>query len=112
MDVNANINIKREVNRFVNRFFYHKEKTKEQLALMFYYVDDLIRFMEDLQIEVANELLKNEDFKEVFLEEENIKVFLDEELNSILIDSITSVEKRNLIIKRNEEYRDQQTNQA
>lgn len=102
--IQENIVVKRELNKFMNRFFYSKEKNKENLAKMYFYLDDFSRYINDLQIQIGNELLAFEDFDQVFLEQENIKVFLDEELCSILVDSITAKEKTNLTIERNKKY--------
>ena len=102
--IEENVTVKREVNKFMNRFFYSKEKNKENLAKMYFYLDDFARYINDLQLQIGNELLTFEDFDTVFLEQENIKVFLDEELCSILIDSITAKEKNTLLKQQNENY--------
>jgi len=99
-----NIAIKRELNRFLNRFFYHKEKSKENLARMYFYLDDFITYVTKLQEQTGNELLEKEDFSKVYIEEEDVKVFLDEELKTILIDKISGKEKDELSNKRNKDY--------
>lgn len=103
--IEENVTIKRELSKFMNRFFYSKEKSKENLARMYYYLDDFIRYVNDLQVTVANELLAKDDFSEVYLEDENIKVYNDVELKTILIDAITQTEKNRLMLTRNEAYR-------
>jgi len=102
--IQENVAIKREINKFLNRFFYSKEKTKENLAKMYFYLDDFIRYINEQQLLIGNELLDHDDFTTVYLEDENIKVFLDEELKTILIDSITQQEKTKLTLDRNVEY--------
>ena len=102
----STVAIKREMNKFLNRFFYSKEKSKENLALMYFYLDDFIRYINDLQADVGTELLQFDDFDEVFLEKEKVKVFLDEELKVILIDSITQKEKFEILMDRNKQYKE------
>lgn len=102
--IEENVTIKREINKFLNRFFYSKEKNKENLAKMYFYLDDFIRYINEQQVNIGNELLAFDDFSTVYLEDENIKVFLDEELKTILIDSITPQEETQLVLNRNKEY--------
>lgn len=102
--IEENVTVKREINKFMNRFFYSKEKNKDNLAKMYFYLDDFARYVNELQLQIGNELLAFQDFDTVFLEQENIKVFLDEELCTILIDSITAKEKQKLVTDRNQAY--------
>jgi len=102
--IEENVTVKREINKFMNRFFYSKEKNKDNLAKMYFYLDDFARYVNELQLQIGNELLAFQDFDTVFLEQENIKVFLDEELCTILIDSITAKEKQKIVTDRNQAY--------
>lgn len=102
--IEENITVKREINKFMNRFFYSKEKNKDNLAKMYFYLDDFARYVSELQLQIGNELLAFQDFDTVFLEQENIKVFLDEELCTILIDSITAKEKQKIVTDRSKHY--------
>jgi hypothetical protein len=102
--IKENVAIKRELNRFMNRFFYNKEKTTENLAEMYYYLDDFMNFVSKLQEDIGNELLKKEDFNSVFLEKEGIKVFLDEELGTILIDALSERDRKVIEKRQNEAY--------
>ena len=104
--VQENVAIKREINKFLNRFFYSREKTEQNLALMYFYFDDFARYINEQQLLIANELLAHDNFKQVFLEKEGIKVFYDEELQTILIDSITQQEKTKLTLDKNKKYTD------
>lgn len=101
--IEESVTIKRELSKFMNRFFYSREKNKENLARMYFYLDDFIRYVSDLQVKVANELLAT-NFTEVFLEDENIKIYNDTELKTILIDSISQKEKSLLLATRNKAY--------
>lgn len=109
--IRGNVAVKREFQRFVNRFFYNKEKSEENLSTMYYYLDDIISYVEKLQAEVGTELIES-DFTECFLEEEGKKVFFDESLNVILIDAISFGEKKTLERERNREIELQQQRMA
>ena len=91
--------------KFMNRFFYSKEKNKENLARVYFYLDDYIRYINNLQVSIGNQLLAIPDFEQVFLEDENVKVYNDTELKTILVDAITQTEKNRIVLDRNEAYR-------
>ena len=91
--VTENIRIKREINRYLNRFFYNKERTTEELAQVYYYLDDFINFCNKKQEEVGNKLLEHKDFSKVYLEKDNVKVYIEDELHSICIDALSGKDK-------------------
>jgi len=103
--IEQNITLKREMVKFMNRFFYSKEKNKENLARVYFYLDDYIRYINNLQVSIGNQLLAIPDFEQVFLEDENVKVYNDTELKTILVDAITQTEKNRIVLDRNEAYR-------
>lgn len=103
MELAESVGIKREMTRFLNRYFTSKERTKENLALIYYLLDDYLSFVEDIQVEIANELL-DKKFDNVYLEEYNKKVHFEDDLNVLLIEDITEKEKFNLLMKRNADY--------
>lgn len=82
-----NTNIKREINRFVNRFFYSKERTTKNLSYLYFLLDDIMNFLEEEQTKIGNELL-DKDFEKEFIPEKGIKLWLDSECG-ILIDNMT-----------------------
>lgn len=98
-----NVKLKAEVNKFVARMFYNKEHTPEVLALSYYLLDDVIKFVEQTQVKIGQEMLDN-NYDEVYLQDRGIKVYLDEDLECILIDSISEAEKLRLLDKRNKVY--------
>ena len=103
-DIKENVSVKREVNRFMNRFFYHKDHTAENLAKMYYYLDDFINYLNSLQATVGTELLGIENFGSVYLKEDDVKVYLDDELQTILVDALTPQDEEFLRKDHNRKY--------
>jgi len=89
--VNGNVGVKREFQRFMNRFFYSRDKSVENLSLMYYYLDDMLSYVGKLQSDIGTKLMEM-DFEECFLKEVDKKVYYDDELSVILIDAITKKE--------------------
>ena len=111
MVVEWNIAIKREFQKFVARNIYHKENNIDNLSKVYFYLDDIVRYVENLQADIGTKLL-DLDFKECYLEDLDIKVWLDEELSSILVDKISDSEKKMLLKKSNERILEEQTKKA
>jgi len=110
-DFHGSVGVKREFQRFMNRFFYNKEESEKNLSLMYYYLDDIIAYIEDIQATIGTKLIQK-NFEECYLEEVNKRVWYDNDLKVILIDAITANEKRKLEAKRNVEVEKDQTNKA
>lgn len=110
-EMHGNVGVKREFQRFMNRFFYNKEESEKNLSLMYYYLDDMISYIEDIQATIGTKLMEK-DFDECYLEEIDKRVWFDAELRVILIDAITQNEKKKLETKRNVEAEKEQTNRA
>lgn len=98
-----NVRLKKEVNQFISRFFYNRERTNDNLALMYFLLDDLLKFVEEAQVKIGNELLDN-DFNIEYIQDRNIKVYLDEELQTVLIDAMTKDERTKLVLESNKKY--------
>ncbi|NTW90716.1 MAG: hypothetical protein HGA35_02085 [Erysipelotrichaceae bacterium] len=109
MDDNTrdNVNLKREFNRFINRFFYSKERTLNNLAEIYFLLDDMISYINVEQTKIGNEML-DKGFAKEYLKEKGLKLFLDEELQTILIDKMTDKEKTQLVLDSNKEYIEKQ----
>lgn len=99
-----NINLKREFNRFITRFFYSKERTVNNLAELYHLIDDLIVYLNVEQTKIGNEMLDN-GFTKEYIVNKDMKIFLDEELQCILIDKMTANEKANIVIQHNIDQR-------
>lgn len=110
-EMHGNVGVKREFQRFMNRFFYNKEESEKNLSLMYYYLDDMIAYIEDIQATIGTKLIEK-DFEECYLEEIDKRIWFDDELRVILIDAITDNEKKKLAAKRNIEVEKEQTNRA
>lgn len=93
--IRGNVAVKREFQRFVNRFFYNKPDSVENLSTMYYYLDDILAYVGELQAEVGTKLM-DQGVTECFLEEEDKRVWFDESLGVILVDAISSKEKKTL----------------
>lgn len=99
-EMHGNVGVKREFQRFMNRFFYSRDKSVENLSRMYYYLDDIISYAEDIQATIGTQLME-QDFVECYLEDIDKKVWFDDELRVILIDAITQNEKKNLTKESN-----------
>ena len=57
-EMHGNVGVKREFQRFMNRFFYNKEESEKNLSLMYYYLDDMIAYIEDIQATIGTKLIE------------------------------------------------------
>ena len=103
----SNTNLKREFNRFINRFFFSKERTVKNLAYLYYLIEDMLRFLENEEVKIGNELLEK-GFKKEYIQDFGLKLWLDEECG-ILWDTMTSKEKEEVSLQQNKEYIESQT---
>ncbi len=101
-----NTNLKRELSRFRNRFFSTKARTKENLALFYFLLEDFLNAVEASLAETGNELLET-DFKVEYFPEYDVKVYLDEDCG-VLIDTISKEEQFALLMERNNTMREKQ----
>lgn len=98
----SNSSMKKELHRFINKYFYTKEKTVDNLAYLYYLIDEFIAYTETQQVKIANEML-DKGFEKSYFENEDIKIFLDKDCG-ILVDQITNQEKYDLLMARNQAY--------
>lgn len=98
----SNASLKKELHRFINKYFYTKEKTVDNLAFLYYLLDEFIAYTESQQVKIANEMLEK-GFEKCYFENQDIKIFLDKDCG-ILVDHITNQEKYDLLIARNQAY--------
>ena len=107
----GNVGVKREFQRFMNRFFYSRDKSVENLSRMYYYLDDIISYAEDIQATIGTRLME-QDFVECYLEDIDKKVCYDDQLKVILIDAISPNEKKELNKERNFKAEQEQSQRA
>lgn len=110
-EMQGNVGVKREFQRFMNRFFYSRDKSVENLSRMYYYLDDIISYVEQIQANVGTQLMEH-GFEECYLEDVDKKIWFDEQLKVILIDAITQNEKKKLDKERNIKAEQDQSKRA
>lgn len=99
-EMQGNVSVKREFQRFMNRFFYSRDKSIENLSRMYYYLDDILSYVEQIQADVGTQLME-QGFEEYYLEDVDKKIWFEDQLKVILIDAITLSEKKKLDKERN-----------
>lgn len=110
-EMQGNVPVKREFQRFMNRFFYSRDKSIENLSRMYYYLDDILSYVEQIQADVGTQLME-QGFEECYLEDVDKKIWFDDQLKVILIDAITQNEKKKLDKERNFKVEQDQSKRA